>query len=247
MMDGTPDVLLAPATLPILMQSPDDYFENWFIASVIRISRYIAFFISGLAPAIYIALTSFHPGMLPTQLTLSIARTRTGVPFPAMIEAIIMEFVLELLQEAGIRLPRVVGQTVSIVGGLVIGQAAVAAGIVSPIMVIIVSITAVASYTIPDYSLGLATRIVRIPFMILASTLGSFGIAIGLLISLTYMASLKSFGVNYLKPISTDSISDWKDGLIRMPLLNMKRRPEMLNPQDPIRMAPKKRRDSDDN
>ncbi|NLB41258.1 MAG: spore germination protein, partial [Clostridiales bacterium] len=200
-----------------------------------------------LFPAIYIALTSFHPGVLPTGLILYIARTRTGVPFPAMIEAIIMEFVLELLQEAGIRLPRVVGQTVSIVGGLVIGQAAVAAGIVSPIMVIIVSITAVASYTIPDYSLGLATRIVRIPFMILASTLGSFGIAIGLLISLTYMASLKSFGVNYLKPISTDSISDWKDGLIRMPLLNMKRRPEMLNPQDPIRMAPKKRRDSDDN
>jgi spore germination protein len=247
MMDGTPDVLLAPATLPILMQSPDDYFENWLISSTIRITRYIALFISGLFPAIYIAITSFHPGMLPTQLILSIARTRTGVPFPAMIEAIIMEFVLELLQEAGVRLPRVVGQTVSIVGGLVIGQAAVAAGIVSPIMVIIVSITAITSYTIPDYSLGLATRIIRVPFMILASALGGFGIAIGLLISLTYIASLKSFGVNYLKPISTDNISDWKDGLIRMPLLSMKKRPEMFNPQDPVRMNIKKRRGSDEN
>ena len=246
MMDGSPDVILLPATFPILMQSSDDYFENWLIASVIRISRYVAFFISATFPAIYIALTSFHPGMLPTELILSIARTRTGVPFPAMIEALIMETVLELLQEAGVRLPRVVGQTVSIVGGLVIGQAAVAAGVVSPIMVIVVSITAISSYAIPDYSLGLATRIVRVPYMILATVFGSFGIAIGMLMSLIYVASLKSFGVNYLKPISTDSMNDWKDSIIRAPLLSMFKRPEMLDPQDPVRMTPKHRRDSDE-
>ena len=142
-------VLIVPVTLPILMQSADDYFENWIVASVIRITRYIALFISILSPSLYISVTSFNPGMLPTHLALSIASTRSGLPFPAIIEAMLMEVILEILQEAGIRLPRVVGQTVSIVGGLVIGQAAVQAGIVSPIMVIIIAVTAICSYALP--------------------------------------------------------------------------------------------------
>jgi hypothetical protein len=246
MLDGTPGAIIAPVTLPMLMQSVDDYFESWFGASIIRISRYISLFISALFPAIYISITSFHPGMLPTGLVLSITRTRAGVPFPALVEALLMEFTLELLQEAGIRLPRVVGQTVSIVGGLVIGQAAVQAGVVSPIMVIVIAITALSSFAIPSYSLGLATRITRVPFMILAVTFGAFGIAMGLLISLTYLASLKSFGVSYLKPISTDHPSDWKDSTIRAPLQSMKKRPQMLHPQDSIRLNIKSRRGSDE-
>ncbi len=247
LLDGTPDAILAPATLPMLLQSADDYFENWIVSSVIRLSRYVSFFISALFPALYISTTSFHPGMLPTDLILSIARTRAGVPFPALVEAFVMEFTLELLQEAGVRLPRVVGQTVSIVGGLVIGQAAVQAGIVSPIMVIIISLTAIASYTIPDYSLGLATRVARVPFMILAVTFGSFGIAMGILMSLTYLASLKSFGVPYLKPLSTDSLSDWKDSIFILPLRSMVKRPEMMQPDDEIRQNPIKRRGSNEN
>ena len=242
LINGSPDAILVPVTFPILMQSVDDYFENWFVASVIRFSRYIGLFLSSLFPALYIAVTSFHPGMLPTSLVLSIAATRAGVPFPAVIEAVLMEVILELLQEASIRLPKVVGETVSIVGGLVIGQAAVQAGIVSPIMVIVISITAVTSFVIPDYSLSLATRIIRVPFMILAVTFGSFGIAMGMLILLTYLSSLKSFGIRYLSPLTPYRFRDWKDTIIRTPLWTLTKRPEFLNPEDTNRAGPAKRR-----
>ena len=237
LMNGNPEAVIAPTTLPILMQSSDDYFENWFVASVIRVARLVGIFITALLPALYISVTAFHPDMLPLNLVLSITKSRTGVPFPAFVEAILMVFTMELLQEAGIRLPRVVGQTVSIVGGLVLGQAAVQAGIVSPIMVIVISLTAVSAFTVPDYSLGLALRLTRIPFIILAVTLGAFGVAIGLLVGLIYIASLKSFGVCYLDPISTHYPSDWKDSIIRGPLWSMKKRPLSLKPEDPIRIG----------
>lgn len=247
LMDGSPEAIIVPVTLPILMQASDDYFQNWIIASIIRISRYFAFFISTILPAMYISTTSFHPGMLPTTLALSIAVTRTGVPFPAVVEAIIMEFVLELLQEASIRLPKVIGETVSIVGGLVIGQAAVQAGIVSPIMVIVIAFTAVSSFVLPSYSLCLATRVVRIPFMILAVTFGSFGISIGLLWLLTYLCSLKSFGIRYMQPITPYRIRDWKDTIIRTPIRSHSKRPEFLNPEDTQRQNLKKGRNSNEN
>ena len=239
--DGSPNAILVPVTLPILMQSPDDYCESWLVSSLIRISRYVGLFLSSLFPAIYIAITSYNPGMLPTRLVLSIASTRTGVPFSAFIEALLMEAVLELLQEASIRLPKAVGQTVSIVGGLVIGQSAVQAGIVSPIMVIVISVTAVTSFAIPDYSLGLASRILRVPFMILATTLGSFGIAIGMLLLLTYLSSLKNFGIRYLSPITPYRFQDWKDTVIRAPFKDLKKRPEFLNPEDTERSHSRKK------
>jgi spore germination protein len=243
--NGSPGVLIVPVTLPMLMQSTDDYFENWIVASVIRVMRYIALFVSSLFPALYISITSYNPGMLPTNLLLSIAATRAGVPFPAMLEAFLMEFTLELLQEAGLRLPKVVGQTVSIVGGLVIGQAAVQAGVVSPIMVIVISVTAVASYTIPDYSLNLASRILRIPFMILAVTFGSFGIVMGILMLITYLSSLTSYGIRYLSPITPYRIRDWKDTVIRAPLWTFGKRPEFLYPEDTQRQTIKRRREKE--
>jgi len=244
LMDGSPEAVIVPVTFPILMQSADDYFENWIIASFIRISRYISLLISTLLPALYISTVSFHPGMLPTNLALSIASTRSGVPFPVIIEAILMEFVLELLQEASIRLPKVVGQTVSIVGGLVIGQAAVQAGIVSPIMVIVIAITAVTSFTIPNYSLDISTRTLRIPFMILATTFGSFGVSVGILWVLTYLCSLESFGVGYMESLTPYRIMDLKDTIIRAPLWTFFKRPEFLNPDDSQKQKPAKRRDS---
>ena len=194
--------MLVPVTLPLLIQSIDDYYENWIVASIIRLSRYVGLFMSSFLPALYIAVTSHHPGMLPTVLVLTIAGSRAGMPFPGIMEAILMEATLALLQEASIRLPRVVGQTVSIVGGLVVGQAAVQAGIVGPIMVIITALTTIGSFTTSDYSLGLATRAVRIPFMILASTLGFFGVSMGMLLLLIYIADLESFGIRYIRPLS---------------------------------------------
>ena len=137
--DNTPFALLAPATLLSLFQSPEDYYERWYIASMIRILRFTAAFFAFTFPALYIAMTTFHPGMLPTDLALSIAAAREGVPFSAVLEALIMVFALEVLREAGVRLPGPIGQTIGIVGGLVVGEAAVRAGIVSPIMVIVVA------------------------------------------------------------------------------------------------------------
>lgn len=231
-MNGAPNTILVPTTMPMLLQSVDDYYEQWILGSIIRLARYAGLFISALLPSLYIALTSFHPGILPTNITLSIAGTRAGVPFPAFIEALLMTVILEVLQEAGIRLPRVVGQTVSIVGGLVIGQAAVQAGVISPVMVIIIAITAISSFTIPDYSLNFATRVLRIPFMLLAVVFGAVGTSIGLLALLGYVCSLESFGVGYLQPLTPYRLRDWKDTLIRAPRKTFGKRPEFLGPED---------------
>jgi len=232
--EGLPTVIITPVTLPSLLQSADDYHENAYIASLIRLTRYFNLIVSALFPATYVAITSFHPGVLPTNLALSIASARAGVPFPAIMEAIAMEITLEILEEAGKRLPKVVGQTVSIVGGLVIGQAAIQAGIVSPIMVIVISFTAIASFTIPDYSLNLASRILRIPFMLLATVLGAYGIAIGCLYVLGYLCSLKNMGISYLEPITPYQVRDWKDSFIRTSYGTTEMRPDFLSPEDTI-------------
>jgi spore germination protein len=246
-MDGSPNIIILPATLPILMQSVDDYYEKWAIGSLIRLGRYTALFISALFPSLYIAITSFHPGILPTNILLSIAGTRGGLPFPAFVEAIMMNIVLEILIEAGIRLPKAVGQTVSIVGGLVIGQAAVQAGIIGPIMVIVVAVTAISSFAIPDYSLGLAVRALRMVFMLFAGILGAVGTSLGLLVMLGYTASLESFGVGYLEPMTPYRLRDLKDTFIRAPQNVFGKRPEFLSPEDTQRQKVRKGGDSSGN
>src|SRR5690606_21009355 len=176
LLDGTPFALLAPTTLVSLFQSPEDYYERWMIGSLIRILRYVAAFLAVFLPGLYIALVSFHQGMIPSKLAFSLAASREGLPFPAIIEALLMEATLELLREAGIRLPKTIGQTIGIVGGLVIGEAAVQAGIVSPVTVVIVALTAVSSFAIPTYSAGNAFRILRFFIMLAAGALGLYGI-----------------------------------------------------------------------
>lgn len=245
LVEGGANALLVPVTLPLLIQSIDDYYENWIVASIIRLSRYVGLFMSSFLPALYIAVTSHHPGMLPTVLVLTIAGSRAGMPFPSIMEAILMEATLALLQEASIRLPRVVGQTVSIVGGLVVGQAAVQAGIVGPIMVIITALTAIGSFTTSDYSLGLATRAVRIPFMILASTLGFFGVSMGMLLLLIYIADLESFGIRYIRPLSPYRSNDLRQTLIRSKDSSVER-PVFLNPQDRQKQSRVKRGGGDE-
>lgn len=234
--DNTPFVLLVPATLNILFQSSEDYYERWFIASFIRILRYASAFVSLVLPAVYIAITSYHPGLIPTDLALYIAGTRTGVPFPAFIEAIIMELTLELLREAGIRLPGPIGQTIGIVGGLVIGQAAVQAGLVSPIMVIVVAITAIASFAVSSYSVGIAFRILRFFIIALSAVLGLYGLVMGLLLTLVHLCSLKSFGVPYLAPLVGNTYYELGDALVRAPQTVMYRRPKTLAGGNMIRM-----------
>lgn len=236
--DGTPFVLIAPVTFIKFFQSSEDYYQHYDIATFLRIIRYVAFFVSMLLPALYIAITTFHQEMLPTPLLVSLAAQREGVPFPAVFEALLMEITFEVLREAGVRMPRVIGPAISIVGALVLGQAAVQAGLVSGSMVIVVSFTAIASFVIPAMNVAIAARLIRFVMMILGGTLGLFGIMSGLMILLIHMASLRSFGVSYLTTLSPFVGSNWKDVFIRVPWWAMKKRPSFIsNPNNQVRQS----------
>lgn len=223
--DNTPFCLIAPQTFFQLIQSPEDYYQRYITASFIRMLRYLNLIISLLLPSIYIAVTTFHQEMLPTSLLLSLAAAREATPFPALIEALMMEIAFEGLREAGVRLPRAVGSAVSIVGALVIGQAAVEAGIVSSPMVIIVATTGIASFIIPGYEQANSIRILRFPMMFLAGFMGLYGIFLGVLILQIYILRLRSFGVSYFSPVAPLEVSNLKDIFVRAPWWAMKRRP----------------------
>ncbi|MEO2213057.1 spore germination protein [Paenibacillus amylolyticus] len=218
--DGTPFVILAPAVFVDFIQSAEDYYQSYIYSSIIRILRYISLGICMLAPAIYVALTTFHQDMIPTVLLLSLSAQREGVPFPAFVEAIIMEVIFEILREAGLRMPRTVGQAVSIVGSIVIGQAAVEANIVSPVMVIVVAITAISSFVIPSYTMAIPIRILRFVFIGLAAIYGVYGLTVGMLILFVHLNSLHSFGVPYMSPLANYNSSKQSDAVLRFPFRN---------------------------
>ncbi|WP_018086570.1 spore germination protein [Desulfurispora thermophila] len=200
--DNTPFVLVVPGELLSLLQAADDYYNKRHFNTLVKLLRYLALVASLMLPSLYIAITAFHQDMIPSELLINIAAARQGVPFPAILEAVFMEVTFESLREAGIRLPTVVGQTVSIVGALVIGQAAIQAGLVSPLMVIIVAFTGIASFTVPQYPLGQAVRVLRFPLMLTAALLGLFGVMLGLLAILLHLSALRTFGIPYLSPLS---------------------------------------------
>lgn len=215
--DGSPFVLIVPALFLDFIQSAEDYYQPPLYSNLIRLLRLLALFVATLAPSIYIAITTFHQDLFPTQLLLSLASQREGVPFPAFIEALFMEITFEILREAGIRMPRTIGQAVSIVGTIVIGDAAVQAGIVSPIMVVVVSITAISSFVIPSYSLGISARILRFVYMSLAAAFGFVGIFIALMLTAIGLCKIDSFGVAYMSPVAPYAARHNKDALFRMP------------------------------
>lgn len=225
LVDNSPFALIVPTTLNALFQSPEDYYDRWYVATILRFIRYAASILSLLLPALYIAVTSFHPGILPDKLVISIAAARQGIPFPAIIEAFLLEVTFELLREAGLRLPVPIGSAIGIVGGIVIGSAAVEAGIVSPIMVIIVAITAISSFSIPNYSLSVGFRMLRFTLMIFAGILGLYGIMLGVLLILSHLVKLKSFGIPYMSPYVSFVGSEYKDTIVRAPIFLMGKRP----------------------
>lgn len=235
LVDNSPFAIIVPTTLPSLFQSPDDYYQRWIHSSTIRIMRLFSIIISIILPAMYVSVTSYHSAIIPTKLAYFIASSREGVPFPAYMEAIIMELSLELLMESIVRLPKPVGATIGIVGGLIIGQAAVSAGIVSPIMIIIVSITTITSFTAPSYDVSSSFRIIRFLLIIAASFLGLYGVVLGLIVLLIHLVRLKSFGIPYLSPMVNPSISDFKDMYIRAPIRFFKKRPDYMKTRDKIR------------
>lgn len=223
--DRSASVIIGPATFDSFFKAVDDYGSRWLTASFIRLMRFVGFLIAILLPAIYIAILTFHVDIIPIRLLLSLGQSRERIPFPPFIEAFIMELILEMLREAGIRLPAKIGQTVGIVGGIVIGQAAVEAGIVSNVMVIVVALTAIASFIIPNYEMGSAIRIVRFPMMILASLFGFVGITVGFMILIAHFIELESLGMPYGSPIAPLRFADWKDVFVRFPLWAISKRP----------------------
>jgi hypothetical protein len=240
--DNTPFVLIVPMTFWSGLQAAEDYYERFLYTTFIRWVRFTLLNIALFFPSLYVAITTFHPQLIPTNLIINVAAAREGIPFPAVVEALIMEFMFEALREAGIRLPKPVGSAVSIVGALVIGQAAVQAGIISAPMVIVVAATGIASFGIPRYNLGIAYRMLRFPILILAGLLGLFGIIFGAILILIHLVTLRSFGVPYLSPLAPRGNGNLKDVLVRAPRWNMKEHSTFItrenNPRIPENQKP---------
>lgn len=226
--DGTPFALIGPVTMWQMMQASEDYYERFFISNMVRWIRFLFLIMALFLPALYVAVTTYHHDMLPTTLILSIAAARESIPFPALVEALMMEISFEALREAGIRLPKTVGQAVSILGALVIGQAAVQAGIVSAPIVIVVSLTGIASFTIPRFNFAITVRLLRFPIMLMAGMFGLFGIIIATTLVATHLTKLTSFGVPYMSGYSPYNHTDQKDIIVRAPWWKMIKRPSWI-------------------
>lgn len=223
--DGDPSALILPVTFFAFFQSPDDYHSRWIVGSFIRLIRLVSFIIASLVPALYIAIIGFHPEILPTNLIYTVKSSIDRVPFPPILEAFLMQITLEVLREAGVRLPSRVGQTISIVGGLVIGESVVRAGLISYPMVIVIALTAISSFVTPSNEISTVTRILGFPLMILAAMFGLLGIMYGLLFILIHLCKLESFGTAYFAPVMPLRIKDLKDTFTRFPIWSLNQRP----------------------
>ncbi len=229
--NGSPYVLIMPATLIDFLSSAEDSNINHFFANTLKFLRMIAFFITLLMPGLYIAITTYHRELIPTELLFSVVASRSTVPFIVIIEILVMELSFEVIREASLRVPSPLGTTVGIVGALVLGQAAVEADIVSPILIIVVAITAINSFAIPDFSLNLHLRIFRFAYTMLGFLAGFLGIAAGLFVHLTILCSLRSFGVSYLSPYAPFDISKGP-GYLVLPAWKREKRANFLDPKE---------------
>ena len=245
--DNSPMVLLLPTTLNSFYQASDDYYSRWEVATFSRILRYIASFLAVALPGLYIVIVNFQSELISTNLALSFAAAREGVPFSILLEVIVMEIAFELLLEAGIRLPGPMGNTIGIVGGIIIGDAAVNAHLASPIVVIVVALTAISAFTIPNEAFAAAFRLARYSIIILSAILGLLGFVLGVVLIMTHLCSLKSFGTPYLMPFVSSGVignKDYKDSIIKMPLNKMTSRPSFTKPGSRKRLFYKDKQDN---
>ena len=234
--DNSPSVLILPVSLQDFMQSVDDYTTRPSVASLIRFSRYISAFLAIFLPALYICVVAYHPGMIPSGLSFSIAELRAKTPFPASIEALLMEALLEIFQEAIIRLPQKLSAAAGVVGALVIGTTVVEAALANALLVVVVATTGLASFCMPSYTFATALRVFRIPALVAAATLGLYGVAIFFVVMIVYLCSLHSYGESYLGDLfDITLLEDWKDGLLRFPAKFLKSRPKRLGTIDKTR------------
>lgn len=229
LVDGLPIGYVLPATVAQLMSTPEDYSGNFVFASIVRLLRYFLLSVEVLLPGAYVALTTFHYEMLPSKLALSIAQAKMGVPFPVVFEVLAMLALFEVLVEAGLHMPQSSGQAVSIVGALVVGEAAISADLVSPAALIIVAVSAISSFAMPNQEFSNGLRLWRLIITILGAALGLFGVVMGAVVLLAHLASLESFGVPYLAPFAGVKKVRIKDSVIVVPDMMNKMRPDELN------------------
>ncbi len=226
--DNSSEVIILPTTWNSFFQAADDYYNRFAVGTFARCLRYLAAIITVLLPGLYVAVTCYYPQVLPTNLLLAIAAARNDVTFPIVIEVLLMELLFELLREAGIRLPGQMGNTIGVVGGLIVGQAAVDAALVSTIVVIVVALTAIASFAIPNEEFSSTFRLLKFLMIFLGGVWGLYGIALGVLVLLIHLSGLESFGIPYMLPLVAGSIDDdteFQDFLMRKPIFTMKKRP----------------------
>lgn len=235
MLNGTPRVIIAPVSFFSFFQAMDDYAFMWVSGSFYRFLRIIAFTVALLLPSMYIAIISFHYYAVPLSLLISLAESRSKVPFPPIVEALMLEFTVDMIREAAIRLPTYVGTAISVVAGLIIGQAAVEAGIVSNLLIIIVAVTAVASYTLPSQDMATAIRILRFAYMILASIFGIIAIVMCFALTMAHLIKLESLGQPYFQPVVPLKKYDLKDSFLRMPFKFLKKRTSMTKTKNKFR------------
>lgn len=237
--DNSPEVLLLPATFNTFFQASDDYYNQWSVATFARILRYMASILAIGLPGFYIAITSFHLEMLPTELLLAIAQARSAITFPVVLEVLLMELEFELLREAGIRLPGQMGNTIGIVGGLIVGQAAVEAGLVSTIVVIVVALAALASFTIPNESFASAYRLLKFFLIFVSAIWGLYGFVLGMLLLAIHLSGMTSYSIPYMTPAVSSGTGEYessKDFILRLPIYLMRKRPVFTKEGERIRM-----------
>ncbi len=228
LVDNSPVATILPTTLNSFFQASDDAYTRWEVATFLRLLRYVAAFITIALPGLYVAVLNFNSELLSPAMALSFSAAREGVPFSVLVEVIIMEISFQMLLEAGVRMPGPMGGTLGVVGGLIIGQAAVTANIVSPIVVIVIALTAISAFTVPNEPFASAFRIIRYFILALSAFLGLFGFIIGITCMLIHLGGLKSFGMPYMVPFAASGINhgtDTKDGLVRFPFRKLRRRP----------------------
>lgn len=227
--NGSPNVLVVPITMFDLMRSAEDAYIRYPYVNMLRFIRYTALTFALLLPGVYLAIITYHQEMIPTDLLLAIEASREKVPFPAIIEILLMELSFELIREAGIRVPGPIGPTLGIIGALILGQAAVAANIVSPILIIIVAVTGIGSFAIPNFSQAYSVRILRFAFIFFGGLAGFLGITLGLFILGMWSASLKTFGVPFMAPLGPKTAKRFNNVIFRAPEWRREERPDFLN------------------
>lgn len=234
LVDNSPQALIVPVNFDSFFHAPEESYERWIPAFFLRGVRLVGTMIALIFPALYVATASFSPGLIPTKLALKFASSREGVALPVVLEALIALVMLELLKEAGFRLPPPVGQIFGVVGGLVLGELGVRGGVFSDIMMVVVSVTAVASFAIVTIALGTVIRLLSIVLMLVSAVFGLYGLVLGVMAILVHLVVMKSFGVPYLTPYPYFSSQDWKDIFVIYPLQHFRRRPSFLAPRDAV-------------